>query len=242
MRIGLVCEGPTDVVAVEHLMHDQLSRSGLKPIFRNLFPDPDNTRPEGGWSNLLFWLLNNPPDSRILKYFGGGLFGGLGAREPLDAILVQIDTDVIDDDGFRRFVHERFQLEFEPYELADDRMNAISQVAQAAGRFSELTDADRDKHVLAIAVESTESWCIAAFHAQPSSFESLRGQALINAFMHALEVSESRQPQQSYANCDKDLARRRRYCEMFASHSNRVVRSCPSFGRARDQLLRLANP
>lgn len=242
MRIGLVCEGPSDIPAVEHFLYDQLAKLGIQPTFRNLFPDPDNTRPEGGWGNLFLWLARNPPQSRVVRFFQGGLFGGEGATEPLDAIVIQIDADIAEDDIFRRFALERFGVAIGECVDASARASAVSSIAELAADLNELTDVDRRRHVIAVAVESTEAWCVAAFHPQPKQVEELRGSDLTVAFMRALEISEARQPQDWYANCDKDIKRRKNYCQRFGGFSDRVVASCPHFAMAVDALVANTHP
>ena len=72
-----------------------MSSEGFSVEFVPLQPDPDATSPEGGWTHVLLWLENHPPDSRIPQFFTGGLFGGDLAQEPLDGILVQLDSDIL---------------------------------------------------------------------------------------------------------------------------------------------------
>ena len=232
MRIGLVCEGPTDVLAVENFIGDQIRRMGLQPAFRNLFPETDKTRPEGGWSNLLLWLQRNPAESRVARYFTVGLFGGVAAQEALDVIIIQIDADVVSDPGLRAFAQDKLNLQFGECNQPSERANAMTEIVRRSGDFASLTNVDAERHIVLVAVEATEAWCVAAFRGQPGEFESLRGADLTNAFMHALEVSEGRQPQVAYVSCDKDVQRRRRFCSMFANQSDRIVQSCPQFANA----------
>lgn len=240
MQIGIVCEGPSDVPAVECFFGDQLRRAGIEPKFRNLFPDRDNTRPEAGWSNLILWLLKNPPDVRIARYFSKGLFGGQSASPPLDAILIQMDADVVEDAGFQSFVEARLGIAINDLLQKVNRGSAMSIVIGNAAKLESLTQADQQKHVIAIAVDATETWCLAAFRGQPEDFEDLRGSELTTSFMAALEKSEGREVKDAYANCDKDLKRRERYCKKFAAQSPRIAASCNHFAEARDALMELA--
>lgn len=241
MRVGLVCEGPSDIPAVVHFLGDQLRRTGIEPIFHNLFPEPDKTRPEGGWSNLLLWLQRNPPDTRVARYFSGGIFGGGANQEPFDAILIQIDADVLDDEGFRNYVQQKLNIQIGATDEPNERASTLANVVETAGGFSLLTQADLQRHVVAVAVEATEAWCVAAFRAQPDQFEALKGADLTSAFMQALEVSEGRPPQGAYAQCNKDARRREKFCAMFAKYSDRILGSCPNFS-ATVQALRGALP
>ena len=232
MRIGLVCEGPSDVPAIIHFFGSQLRQRGIEPNFRNLFPEPDRTRAAGGWSNLMLWLKRNPAKTRIARYFSEGLFGGDAVQEPLDAIIIQIDADIVEERGFQSYVEAEFGLNIASVATSGERGQALAEVLDAACELSSMVKIDRDRHVSAIAVESTETWCLAAFRAQPEQFEEMRGEVLTNAFMQALEISESRQPQDAYVNCDKDAARRERFCATHAAQSSRIVDTCPHFAAA----------
>ncbi|MFN3425647.1 MAG: hypothetical protein ACK40C_13175 [Novosphingobium meiothermophilum] len=240
MNIGLLCEGPSDLPAITHFVGDQLRKLGVEPQFRSLFPEPDKTRGAGGWSNLLLWLNNNPAATRIARYFSGGLFGGDAAYEPLNAILIHMDADVVDDPGFQNFIRDNYNLSVEESDLPAQRGQIVAEVLKSACQFELMTDRDRRSHVTAVAVESTETWCLAVFHNQPSDFESLRDTSLTNAFMRVLEASESRSPQASYENCDKDIRRREMFCRRYATFSDRIKASCPHFSDMVDQLGRLA--
>lgn len=113
-------------------------------------------------------------------------------------------------------------------------------VLSLAARSREMTQADSSRHVLAPAVESTETWCVAAFSSRPSDLERLSGQELVNEFMCALERSESRNPKASYVNVDKSPHRRSSCCEKHAPQSDRIIAGCPRFQEAHDQLRSLA--
>lgn len=229
MRIGVVCEGPSDFPAISHFIGNLLAARGNHPVFVPLFPQMDRTRPEGGWANVLLWLNNNPPETRVQRYFAGGLFGGALSTEPLDAIILQLDADVIEDQGFRKFVSDNYEYIVDIDQVPAGRANQICNVLLSAAKFDEMANADRDRHVLVPAVESTETWCVAAFHAQPDDFEMLRGAALVNAFMKALEQSEGRMPQDQYANVDKDVVRRDKFCEKHSGGAARIVVACEQF-------------
>lgn len=229
MRIGVICEGPSDFPAIANFVGHIVGAANPGLHFLALYPEMDKTRPEGGWANVLLWLKNNPYQTRVQRYFAGGFFGGSLSVEPLDAIILHLDADIVDDDGFRKFVKARYALDVTTDGEPTDRAMQVCQVLMMASEFSEMTDADQRRHLLAPAVEATETWCLAAFHAQSENFELLRGTDLINAFMSALERSEGRDPQQNYAKVDKSLSRRSRFCERHAAGASRIVASCEHF-------------
>ena len=240
VRIGVVCEGPTDWHAIRSFLEHSMSSAGFPVEFRLLQPEPDATSSYGGWTQVLFWLKEHPPDNRIQRYFTEGPFGGKLAEDPLDGILIQLDSDILGDDSFGAHVMNEHGYTVANPTAAEQRAEEVRNVLSLAARLPEMTEADVSRHVLAPAVESTETWCVAAFSSRRSDFESLSGPELANKFMCALEKSESRPIRPPYANANKNPDRRLRFCEACASQSGRVIEGCPRFGETHDRLLSLA--
>lgn len=240
MRIGVICEGPSDYHAIEFFFGHSLKAVGIEAEFKALQPPMDRTQPEGGWSNLLLWLKNNPPETRIPRYFGSGLFGGELAGEPFNCLLVQMDSDILGEEGFSNYISENFRLHLGNPVGSESRAAAILSVIENACQFDQMTDADRERHVSAPSIESTESWCIAAFKVPTADFEVLSGQDLIDEFMTALESSESRQASPPYASIDKSPERRRKFCHKHANGSGRIVQGCSQFSAAHNRLIAIS--
>jgi hypothetical protein len=240
MNIGVVCEGPTDYPAIEHYFKHALQERNVATKFRALYPEMDNTKPTGGWANVLLWLNNNPPTSRIPRYFGAGLFGGALATEPLNAIIIHLDTDILPNESFRNYVKNQYDYDVIDAGSPIDKANQITEIISISAQFQKMTNADKAKHVPAPAVESTEAWCVAAFTAQPQNFEILIGTQLINSFMTALEQSEGRVPAGNYNNISKDTGRRQRFCERHANGSSRIIQGCQEFSKTLNRLVALS--
>lgn len=237
MRVGVVCEGPTDFFAIRSFFGHALEvDTGVQPEFIALQPEVDCTNPEAGWGNVLLWLQRNSPKIRIQQYFAGGLFGGGLATPPLDALLIQLDSDILGEHVFTDYVQNTYGFQLGNPQLGAARANQIRAVLELACRFPEMTQADIDRHVIAPAVESTESWCIAAFTTPTPDCELLSGQSLVDAFMAALERSEGREPTLPYAKIDKNIKRRLAFCEKHANGSRRVRNGCQHFETAYQQL------
>ena len=65
MRIGVVCEGPTDAHAIVCFLQASLTHRGITPDFIPIQPDTDNTRPlDGGWGAVFLWLKKNGASQR----------------------------------------------------------------------------------------------------------------------------------------------------------------------------------
>lgn len=240
MRVGVICEGPTDFYAIQHFFAASLKRVGVEAEFKALQPQMDQSQPEAGWGHVLLWLKKNPPNVRIQRYFGGGLFGGGLAVKPLDCLLIQLDSDILGEPSFSKFVLDNYQYCPGNPQDPSDRAEVICSVISKAGNFDDMVASDVARHIPAPAVESTETWCVAAFTMPTTNFEQLNGQALTDAFMSALETSESRQPQLPYANMDKTPNRRETFCAIHSTGSNRIIQGCAEFSRIHDKLVALS--
>lgn len=240
MRIGIVCEGPTDFHAIEHFFGNSLANAGVEAKFVPIQPEMDNTQPTAGWGNVLLWLQRNLPQYRITNFFGGGLFGGGLSKEPLNCILMQLDTDILGEGSFGNYVSDTYGYVVNVPISAIDRANEIRHILRLAGRFSDMTLVDIQRHVLAPAVESTESWCVAAFEMPTRNVENLSGQTLIDAFMSALETSESRPANVPYVNICKDVERRKRFCKQHSGGGVRVRQGANEFNAVHQELVALS--
>ena len=225
MRIGIVCEGPTDLHAVESFLEASLRHRGLEAHFVRLQPPTDRTSPRGGWGMVLKWFEQNPPDARIRTYFDGGLFDhGLSAMQ-CDVMLLQMDADVLSNETFRNTIRKRFDRDVDDSDDPIERGQVIRGIIEMAGGFGLLSERDWNRHVVAPSVESTETWCVAVFRNLDSDPELLRGQDLRDAFMTVLHQSEGR-PVPPFATINKSPKRRRRFCDRHSGGFERLERQC----------------
>ena len=240
MRIGVVCEGRTDSLAIEAFLDHSLTHRGITAEFEAIQPKRDNSSPVGGWGNVLLWLINNPPETRVQNLFGGGRFGGNLARPPLDCLLIHLDTDVLGDNSFKNFVKNKFGYDASSPKGSIERGQETSDILKLAWREQDMTDADKNRHVPAVSVETTENWCVAAFSARTDDFELLSGQCLVDRFMSALEKSEGRRPNTPYSEINKDIKRREKFCDSLKCNSSRVSSGCRHFNLILERLLSLS--
>ena len=237
MRVGVVCEGPTDYYAIESFFRHALwEDNGIKAEFVPIQPEMGNINPKGGWGNVLGWLNENNPKYRIQNLFRGGVFADEHGRLPIDVLLIQLDSDILGNESFTDRVRQKYGLSVENPGDASDRADEIRNVLQCAAKFAEMNEDGINRHVIAPAVEATEAWCVAAFNGPAQNCETLRGQDLINAFMVALERSEDRVPTLPYARANKDQKRRKKFCRSYSGGSARVRERCAQFDRACQQL------
>lgn len=235
LKIGVVCEGPTDYFAIVQFMGHALKKAGIAAHFIDLQPEMDRTQPQAGWGFVEIWLKDNPVAVRMRRYLGGGLFDDELDAKVCDLFLVQMDSDVLEEEGFRKHLKHKYG-----YSITDlskstpaDRGAEIWQILWLWSGLGPCTEAERKRHVLVPAVESTETWCVAAFGRTTDELEGLRGTDLATRFMRALLRSEGRTRSNlpSFSTIDKDVGRRRAYCERHARGSGRVRQYCEQFDR-----------
>ena len=240
MKIGLICEGQTDFVCIREFVSSALCRVGISVEFVAVQPDVDSTRPQGGWTGLVTWLINNPPRSQIPTYFGGGLFAGSNSAKVVDCMVIQMDSDILGNPDLGNFMLDRFGLVLSNPGDPDSRANEIRRLLEASAQLSQCADADRNRHVLVAAVENTETWCFAAFRAVAYNPETLSPNEVVQKFMTVLNRSESRHHVVSFVSANKDIGRRESYCRKHRSGANRVKASCTQFDRLCSELECLA--
>lgn len=237
MRIGVVCEGPTDAHAIVCFLQASLTHRGITPDFIPLQPDMDNTRPlDGGWGAVFLWLEKNPPRSRTKAYFHGGLFDNDLSAKRCDVMIFQLDTDILSDVGFQNWTKENYG-----YSVADlpnpvERGKEVTKIIELAGEFATLTIADLRRHIPAPSVESTETWCVAAFRQLSVDPETLSGNSICREFMTALHRFENR-PIEDFVRIDKNPGRRLPYCENHSGGYARLENQCYHYRNLVDSLV-----
>lgn len=212
MKIGVVCEGVTDFIAIREFVGNFLEANGVEAVFSQIQPSPDNTD-DGGWTRVFFWLTENAPQSRISRYLSGGIFGADLDEKSCDVLLIHMDTDILDDVCFQG--HMRNQgIGFTTPASAAERVEEVKRLLAVFSRLNELNDVDVKRHVFFPAAEATESWCVASFERLTYDPESLRGQDLWGAFGSCLLRSEGVTvlPAQ-FGSPDKQPHRRDRFCK-----------------------------
>lgn len=214
MRIGVICEGATDFIAIEVFLGASLRKRGLSSTFLQIQPDPDNTS-DGGWTRVFYWLSENPPASRILNYFDGGLFAGTLSAKRCDILIIQMDSDILDQPSFTATLAKK-GIAVNVVTERDRRGMEVDRLLAIFSKHDELTDVDKKRHVLAPAVEASEAWCVAAYSRLTPDPEMMSIQDLRDAFGSALAGSEGREAALPYGEIDKTTKRRRRFCEKHA--------------------------
>lgn len=240
LKIGIVCEGQTDYHAIDNFIPAALAAQGVVAEIVSIQPDMGRTMPDAGWPHLEAWLRNNPPRQRVVEFLGGAFGSGMSANT-CDVILIQMDSDILDEKGFRTFMQREYLFTVPDDHEPEDRGARVAEILELWSRIGELTEVDRGRHVFAPAVESTEAWCVAAFDAKHGAPEMLRGQDLIDATMTAFDIADSQPVKADYSHIDKGVVRRERFCRQHgpAGHG-RIMERCPHFARVVIRLQALA--
>lgn len=95
IRVGVVCEGPSDFAIIEWSLKQALGRQGHTSEFHPIHPIRDKTSgvfDDGGWHQVYRWCVRNDRTARQ-RFFGQGLFDDDDAIA-VDVLLVHIDGDV----------------------------------------------------------------------------------------------------------------------------------------------------
>lgn len=233
MRIGVVCEGQTDFIAIKYFFTKALDSEKITASFIQIQPNIDCTTSDGGWGNVLLWLKNNPPLYRRHRYLGSGLFENNLSTNLCDLILIQMDSDILDDESFKKYVEKEICMKLtmvtEPEQRGLQIKNILFQFSK-----SQLHD---HQYVFCPTVESSETWCIAAFrYYQNINLESLKNQQLWDEFGKCLDIFLNQNPKEQYSAPNKDQNRREQYCSKHNDHK-KIKKQCRHFELAINQII-----
>ena len=160
MIVGVVAEGPTDVVILEEYLSEWLTSTGISvPLqIRPLQPAVDATSGtfgDGGWARVRAWCENNPPKDRAAD-----LFQPLFERDqPVDVLLVQMDGDAIYE---YTTPHPHIQVPMNPDAPARGQIvEAVLEEWLWGGSKRRGQDPYARKHCLVATVQASETWIVA---------------------------------------------------------------------------------
>jgi hypothetical protein len=181
----------------------------------------------GGWANALTWLEINALQSRLAAYLGKGLFDSGLSDKVCDLLIVQVDTDVLDEDDFKNFVAKRKGLVVTSPISPSDRFDEVRRVLCEFCGFNDLMEATEASHVLAPAVENTETWCVSVRDPIVKGIEFLRKRAILVEYRTRLVAFES-----GVKNAKpKNVASRSAYCNHHSADFARLEDHCSQYTR-----------
>lgn len=234
MRIGVVCEGPTDFIAISSFLKESLRLREIQCSFVDIQPEMGATN--GGWPQVFTWLENNPPDARKLRYSATGLFANNVSAKSCDFIVVQVDTDIIPENSFVNFVRSRHDLLVDDPDDPHERFELIKRVLLLfSGRATEV-EVENDRTLLHPAVENTEAWCVAAIDPEILDVERLDKEALNAEFLSRLRNILPKTRRSDL----KKVPHRIRFCETSSSRADVVEQRCPHYRQLAERIANLA--
>lgn len=223
MRIGVICEGPTDFVVMRSFFTSDLAGDIHGLEFDLIQPALDNTLP-GGWSQVLYWLENNPPENRNSLYRKGqSLFLEESEDEKFDALIFQIDTDIIGEPGFERYCEDRGVIALRP-QLPTERANFVRHVLINMSANTSLDQALNSGEIPIAIVEACETWVVAA-GVDGCDAESMSPNETCDNFGRVLAKHSGQPERESYRKINKNVQSRQRLCSQLCRH-------CTPRGRA----------
>ena len=127
LKIGVVCEGQTDFIAIKAFIEAEFKGSAKEVDISIIQPSLDNSLP-AGWTQVLYWLENNDFQYRTAIYSKkAALFAIEDNEQKFDALLFQIDADVLGEEGFETFIAKR-EISYSKSKSNIERGNAIRHV------------------------------------------------------------------------------------------------------------------
>ena len=99
----IICEGNTDYFAVKYFLGNALAEG--KEISAHFVR---NTNLTGGWGHVLGWLNRRNPKYRMQNFFKSGIFSGRLGIPPIDALVIQLDSDVLGNPEFTNYVRKNY--------------------------------------------------------------------------------------------------------------------------------------
>lgn len=181
LRIGVVAEGPTDQIVLRHLLTAYCKgvHPDITPVFKDLHPNRDGTSsssPEGGWTTVYGWCLDNKPAERKIRYLTRDLFAGGLDEKQCDLILVHMDSDISEEVGDKSTAIPVPDATSTPEQRGDFIRKTLLEWLWPEGSIPD------GRHIAAPAVEAVETWLVAALS------EDERPEASKNILRRLIEV------------------------------------------------------
>ena len=213
MKLGVVCEGPTDFEFIKHFLPEALRNRGVDDVeVIPLQPPVDNTR-GGGSTEVIHWLMNNTPEFRNSAFLSSGLFSIPDKKSQCDGIVVQLDSDVLKDESFISFIVDKGgAVNVDDLQTVENKAEEVENLLKYFALDADMTEKERKQHVYVAAVDATEAWCIAAYKKIPYNPEELEGEGLATEFGKVLNHSEGNDVMDRYSAVDKSVDRRSDFC------------------------------
>lgn len=229
MRVGIVCEGQTDYITMKSFLSAELTNKGKTIEFDLIQPALDNTLP-GGWSQVAYWLEQNPLANRNAVYLKGQAVFSLEEDDrKFDVLIFQIDTDIIGETGFENFISQRGIDPVRPISPVD-RSKFIQEIINKLAGHASLSVALTAKEVPIALVESCETWIVAAASSVEGA-ETLTTDELRNSFGAVVAQETGHPVMPEYQTTNKKVKTRVKICESLSKKASPATKA-PHFDQA----------
>lgn len=224
LRIGLVTEGPTDQVVLDHILkfHFKEIRPDINLVIRNLQPIRDATsgRIDGGWTQVYKWCVrnrnSNGPARVSRPLFSNGLDSYVN-----DYTVIQIDSDIIDEITVRP---------------PNAKLPTRSCTSMLRGRFIRRTivhwlwpAGPRDpKYIPLACVEAIEAWLVAGVQTNTKPESNHNIQEELGMLEAKLRGKSNIKPGRKMKKTIKNY---RNFCREFISSTQNLHQNCFQFRR-----------
>ncbi|MBF0462746.1 MAG: hypothetical protein HQL87_15310 [Magnetococcales bacterium] len=213
--IGLVTEGPTDQVVIEHLLRRYAQSQNIEGDWtcRELQPLPPSQALGGnkrGWTQVRQWCLEHPRGWPPRPLFASNM-----DTDYCDRVIIHLDADLLDKDPGNRSLRlpgtEMPSRTATPAERGNFLRNLLHSWLCQEGETLDLR-----RTVLAPAVEAIETWLVAGLcdDAEPESNHDV-----------ALRLGEC----DSLAKSEKSVDNYQRLAEHAGKQIHRITERCPHF-------------
>lgn len=230
VEIGVVAEGPSDLVVIQRLFGEYFRKHGLPNAelhFKNLQPYIDNTSKsgysEGGWLMVYKWCISHPPDLRSSTFFQKGIFADDMDEFQVSGIVVHMDADICEE------LEQIYPEGNTPTTTCPADLRG-GYVAEALTSWLWPNgEAKDDRHILCPAVESTEAWLVSGLSDEANP-EELKDVQKILAELDYLVV-KGKNPPANIKKPNKRVSNYEKITDIASIEIDRVVERCKHFQR-----------
>lgn len=227
IKIGVIAEGITDHIVYEKFISEFFKDKDFELHFIKEQPgDATSSTIGGGWTEVKKWCLRNSPTFRN-TLLTQGLFKGASTR---DILLFHIDSDIAQ------------KIMANAQETGHDLSSPLKRGAYVNRKLIEWlwpdqNNPDMDKHVIAPAVDSTETWMVCAIDNnlnieaisnQDKELETILANLIRDNNIHNLQAGARSLP--------KKPSRYNDVCDKIKKDVSTVYANCSYFKKTCDDL------
>lgn len=169
MRVGIVCEGVHDFPALSTLIADLAAQAGRGDVSCSpLQPrgDASSKSGDGGWAKVAAWCLANS-GAGLDSYLRAPLFAG---EEVYDAIVIHLDGDIASECAtkYNKGLPNKPSV-----------VEIVKLLSELIHDWVKANSDSKEKIKIAIPVQKTESWILAALSRNNHAWEEIESKSVL---------------------------------------------------------------